>query len=58
MWLRSLGHNVGEIEPEIFHQTLCAGVFTLGKKSLVKLTSKKYGSINGLYEIDDILEKN
>jgi len=28
----------GEIEQQNFHQTLCAGIFLLGKQSLVKLT--------------------
>jgi len=31
-------HFVSEIERKIFGQTLCAGIFLLGKQSLVQLT--------------------
>jgi len=32
IWLRSLRQIVGEIEWRIFRQTMCASVFSLGKK--------------------------
>jgi len=36
-----LRQNVGEIEWQIFHQTLCAGNFSPGKQSLVKSTTRR-----------------
>jgi len=39
---------VGEIEHQMFCRMLCAGVFLLGKQSLVKLTQLSKDSSTGL----------